>query len=323
MLGACAEHGGAIAPLSGAGQGYARSSKLDRYTAAHDSFAHDVSSTLKMFVANQASSVITVYKDASNGNVTPLYKIGGSNTGLNAPIAEGLDGTHLLYVLNSASITVFAANARGNTAPKYDIKGGLTQLSNPQGLAVDSAGTTYVTNYTGGNNYITVYPPGSNGDRNPSQTIYDGSSFFFIPAGIAVHGNLIYVADIGDNSINEYAASANGIVSPVAVITYLSSPSDVWVDAKGLIYVTNGDSVLVFAANANGPSTPLQNISGSQTLLNGPKGLTVHNSEIAVANSANNSVTVYPQNGNGNIAPLRQIVGANTGLNVPESVAVR
>jgi serine/threonine protein kinase, bacterial len=276
-----------------------------------------------MFVANRASNAITVYADSANGNVKPLFHISGSKTGLSSPSSVGFDSARQLYVLNAASFVVFPPTARGNVTPKFAVSGGLTQLSNPQGLAVDPTGKTYVTNSTGGSSYITAYAPGSNGDRAPVQTIYDGVSFFFIPAGIAVHGALLYVADPGDQTINEYSTSANGIVNPVAVITGLTAPNGVAIDAQGRIYVTDSDTVVVYAANANGHATPLQTIAGSMTLMSGAAGLTVHNSEIAVANGGNNSITIYPESGNGNIPPLRQLSGANTGLSTPQSVAVR
>ena len=227
-----------------------------------------------------------------------------------------------MYVLNASSFAVFAQHARGNVAPMFDVGGGLTQISNPQGLAVDGTGKTYVTNVGGGGSYITAYAPGSNGDRAPVQTIFDGQSSFFIPTAIAVHGNVLYVGDIGDQTINEYSASGNGIVNPIAVITNQNNPQGIAIDSHGRIYVTESDSVVVYAANANGPAIPLRTISGSQTMLNGVAGLTLHNAEIAVANAGSDSITVYPQNGNGNIPPLRQIAGPTTGLSNPQGLAV-
>jgi len=285
--------------------------------------AHATSANLKMYVANRSSDTVTVYADAASGDAAPLYHIRGGNTRLSAPTSLTFDGTGLMYVLSASSFAVFAQHARGNAAPMFDVGGGLTQISNPRGLAVDPTGKTYVTNYSGGGAYITAYAPGSNGDRAPVQTIIDGQSFLFVPAGIAVHGDLLYVADVGDQTINEYSASANGIVNPIAVITNLNDPQGVAIDAKGRIYVTDSDSVVVYAAKAHGPAIPIRKITGSQTMLDGVAGLTVHNSEIAVANSADNSVTVYPQNGNGDIPPLREIAGPTTGLNNPQGIAVR
>ena len=278
---------------------------------------------LKMYVANRSTNAVTVYADSASGDVKPLYRVRGGNTRLNVPMSLTFDGSGLMYVLSATSFAVFGQHARGNATPMFDVGGGLTQISNPQGLAVDPTGKVYITNYVSSGTYITAYAAGSNGDRAPVQTIFDDQSFLFIPTGIAVHGNVLYVADVGDQTINEYSASSNGIVSPIAVITGLDSPQGLAIDTKGRIYVTDSDSIVVYAANANGPATPIRKISGSQTLMNGVAGLTLHNSEIAVANAGNDSITVYPENGNGDIAPLRQIIGPTTGLSSPQGIAVR
>jgi hypothetical protein len=278
----------------------------------------------RIYAANRSSNAVTEYPLLANGNAHPSARISGSNTQLSAPQSLGLDAGAKLYVLNVSSIAVFAANARGNVKPKLAISGGLTQLSSPQGIAVDPTGKTYVTNQGGGGpGYITAYAAGATGDRAPVQVIMDGASPFFVPAGIALHGKLLYVADPGDQTINEYSSSANGIVNPVAIITGLGSPLGIAVDAKGLIYVTDGDSVVVYAANANGRATPLRTISGAATHLHGPNGLAVRNAVIVVANAASNSITVYPVAGNGNIPPLREIAGTHTNLNSPEDAGVR
>ena len=275
------------------------------------------------YVTDRATNTVDVFRHTATGDVAPVYRITGANTGLSSPTADAFDGAAQLYVLNASSFCVFAGGSRGNVTPKYEVSGGLTQLSNPVGLAVDSSGTTYVTNLgSGGQPYIGVYAPGSNGNRAPERTIYDAQNFFFIPAGIAVFGSTLYVADPGDQTVNEYPASSNGLVNPTAVITGLNTPEGVAVDSGGHIYVTDSDSVIVFAANANGSAKPIRKITGSNTLLNGPLGIEVGHKEIDVANSGGSSLLVYPQTGNGNIAPSRAIAGSTTGLVSPQSVAV-
>lgn len=280
--------------------------------------------TRLVYVANRSTNSITEYPLTAHGNVAPSARISGSKTQLSAPSSLGLDASGKLYVLNASSIAVFAANARGNVTPTLAISGGLTQLSSPQGIAVDPTGKTYVTNSGGGSlGYITVYAAGATGDRAPVQVIMDGASPLFIPAGIALHGTLLYVADPGDQTVNEYSSSANGTVNPVAVIAGLSSPSGIAVDAGGLIYVTDGDSVVVYAANAKGHVAPLRTISGTATRLHGPNGLAIRSPVIVVANAASNAVTAYPKAGNGNIAPLRDITGVRTQLRSPEDAGIR
>jgi len=106
------------------------------------------------------------------------------------------------------------------------------------------------------------------------------------------------------------------------MITGLNSPRGVAVDAKGRIYVTDSNRVIVYAANANGNATPLRTISGSSTQLDGAAGLSVRGTVIVVANSGNASITVYPTTGNGNIAPLREMSGALTRLVNPQDIDI-
>jgi len=285
---------------------------------------HDVPALagVKIYTVDETANAVFAFKLAATGNVAPSSKIKGSNTGISAPIGDDNDSSGQLYVLEGSSFEVFAAGVHGNIAPKYVVSGALTQLDNPQGIAVDPTGITYVTNSTGGNSYISVYAAGSNGDRAPTATIYDGQNFFFIPAGIAQFNGTLYVADPGDQSVNEYPANGNGLVNPTAMITGLNSPRGVAVDTKGRIYVTDSNRVIVYAANANGNATPLATISGSATQLNGAAGLSVHGTVIVVANSSGPSITVYPTSGNGNIAPLREISGALTGLVNPQDIDI-
>ncbi|HEY7993852.1 MAG TPA: hypothetical protein VID24_06575 [Candidatus Eremiobacteraceae bacterium] len=298
------------------------SSTLAEHTAAPARNVVPALSGVKIYTADESANAVFAYKLTANGDIKPSTKIKGTNTGLAAPIGVDNDGSGQSYVLEQSSFAVFAAGARGNVAPRFLVSGALTQLDNAQGIAVDPTGITYVTNSTGGNSYITVYAAGSNGNRGAIATIFDGQNFFFIPAGIALFNGTLYVADPGDQSLNEYPANSNGIVNPTAMITGLGTPRGVAVDTKGRIYVTDGNSVIVYAANANGNATPLATISGSATLLNGPGGLSVHGAVVVVANSGNASITVYPVNGSGNIAPLRLISGALTGLVNPQDVDV-
>jgi len=279
----------------------------------------------RIYAVNESDSVVTAYKVLANGDVAPSAHIGGGNTGLSSPFNDAFDASSQLYVLQQTNYVVFAAGAHGNATPKWNVGGAFTQISNPQGIAVDPTGIVYITDATGGPSYITVYAAGSNGNRAPQQTIYDGQDFFFIPSGIAVFNGTLYVADQGDVSINEYLASSNGIVNPAAVIegssTGLNTPRGVAVDSRGRIYVTDNDRVLVFAASANGNVAPIRTIAGSNTQLNGAVGLTIHSTGIFVANSGG-AITVYPLSGNGNIAPVRVISGSLTQLDNPQDVAI-
>lgn len=292
-------------------------------SARHSTEVSPDLSGVKIYSVDNTSLAVLAFGLSANGDVKPSFKLAGSNTGLTGPIGDDNDSSGQLYVLQQSNFEVFGAGAKGNLPPRFVVSGALTQLDNPQGIAVDASGTTYVTNSSGGGSYISVYAPGSNGDRAPVATIFDGEDFFFIPAGIAQFNGTLYVADQGDQSINEYPASSIGTVNPTAVITGLSTPRGVAVDSKGHIYVTDSNRILVYAANANGAARPLRTIAGSSTQLAGAAGLAVHGSVIVVANSGPPaSITVYPTSGNGNIAPLREIDGSLTLLAQPEDIDI-
>ncbi|HMA29924.1 MAG TPA: hypothetical protein VKS23_08670, partial [Thermoanaerobaculia bacterium] len=75
--------------------------------------------------------------------------------------------------------------------------------------------------------------------------------------------------------------------------------------AQDELFVTSGNSIMVYARTANGNVAPLRTIAGAATGLNAPDGLAVDtvNNELVVANQGN-SVTVYARTANGNVAPL-------------------
>jgi DNA-binding beta-propeller fold protein YncE len=80
--------------------------------------------------------------------------------------------------------------------------------------------------------------------------------------------------------------------------------------------------VTVYAKNANGNAAPIQTISGSNTGLNQPFGISVKGTAMYVTNESANTVTVYSASANGNVAPTRTIGGSNTGLNGPAGITL-
>jgi 6-phosphogluconolactonase (cycloisomerase 2 family) len=247
-------------------------------------------------------------------------------TGLSLPSYIAVDPSHHLFVTNvtANSVTEYASSATGDAIPIATIQGGVTQLSFPQGIALDASGRIYVANGAS-TPYITVYRAGANGNVSPRQTIYDATGFLSV-AGLAVHGTTIYVSNTDFNfntQVSEYLTSANGIVTASAQIGGLSAPLGVAVEGNGKIVVVDGGTVKVFAANANGFPTPLQTISGSNTLLNGPAGVAVGSSGIFVADSSTPAVTSYGIRANGDSAPVRDLAGSMTMLAAPIGVAIK
>ena len=142
-------------------------------------------------------------------------------------------------------------------------------------------------------------------------------------------GQTIYVANSGNNSITEYAATASGNVSPTRTIsgsnTGLRAPDGLAVGSSGTIYVASSgsNSITEYAVTASGNVSPTRTISGSNTGLRAPDGLAVGSSgTIYVANFGGASITEYASGVSGNVAPVRTISGANTTLSSPWGVGV-
>jgi len=91
-----------------------------------------------IYVVNTHPSV-TAYPSTANGNVAPIQKIAGPNTGMakNSPYGVALDATGNIYVVNhTGSVTVYAAGAHGSVAPIRTISGSNTGLASPAGIAI-------------------------------------------------------------------------------------------------------------------------------------------------------------------------------------------
>lgn len=294
---------------------------LQEYSSSSSNLAKHV-----LYVANSSANSITEYRRSASGDVAPIATISGKATGLSFPSYITVDPSGHLFVANATanSITEYASSAKGHAKPIATIQGGVTQLSFPQGIALDASGRIYVANGASAP-YITVYRAGANGGVAPSQTIYDSTGFLSV-AGLAVHGSTIYVSNTDFNfntQVSEYPTSANGIVTASATIGGLTAPLGVTVEGNGKIVVADGSAVKVFAANANGFPTPLQTISGSRTLLNGPAGVAVGSAGIFVADGGTPAVTSYGVLANGDAAPLRDLTGSMTMLAAPVGVAIK
>jgi hypothetical protein len=210
-----------------------------------------------------------------------------------APAASSCTTMVCIYVTNvtANSVTVYAKGANGDVPPIQAIAGSHTALHVPQGIALDAARNIYVVNHTGLGS-VTVYPAGANGDVAPTQTISGSKTGMNGPEGIAL-----------DSSLNIYVANSFG-------------------GASGL------GSVTVYPAGANGNVAPIRTISGSNTGLNFPEGITldaslnVYVTTFVGGPSGLGNVSVYAAGANGNVAPVRTITGSNTRLHGPVGIAL-
>ncbi len=242
---------------------------------------------LHLYVANLGNSSATVTALTANGNVPPIINLVGANTQISQDYGIAVDATKNIYVsdLRNPVLTVYAPGATGNVAPIRSITGANTGLQGPLGLAIDAAGDLICSNF--GAETVTVYAPGANGNATPIRTISGANTALGNPYGIAL-------------------------------------------DAAGKLYVVDNlsqfggvDEVTVYAAGANGNVAPLQNITGSNTGMNGAVYVAVDAADkIYVTSVTAAAVTVYAAGATGNVAPIATISGANTGLVAPTGIAI-
>ncbi|MFZ0660131.1 MAG: SBBP repeat-containing protein [Candidatus Binataceae bacterium] len=307
-----------------------------------------------LFVANSSftaysSPPVTAYPLSSNGNVSPLPSATPTpETGLGGPVSIARDRSGNLYVANQDidSVTIYPAGASGNVAPTATIAGANTGLINPTGIALDSNSNIYVANAAsleGGPDSVTVFAVGSNGNVTPTATITGTATGLAYPTAITLDpsGN-IYVANSGSqiggvDSITVYPAGSNGNVQPSATIsggsTGLLVPWGIALDSVDNIYVANDgstvgalDSVTVYPAGSNGNVTPSTTITGANTGLDSPGGITVDSgANIYVTNDGGlyggvDSIAIYAPGSNGNATPSNDLFAL--GLLDPSGIVV-
>jgi hypothetical protein len=191
------------------------------------------------------------------GNAT----IGGCDTFLLGPVADAYDSTGFLFVVNEAGVA------------------------------------------SGGPGFVTVYAPGASGDEFPFAVIglpsTDTEGAFVDPSGIAIASDsdffddVMFVNDVGDNSIKIFAPFTDGC----------ESPPDFFCQG-----------------------TELGVIQGGSTKLNRPEGIAlgVDSGALYVVNNNTSTLTMFTDftDGGGDMAPTLTITGRTSKLNFPVGVAL-
>ena len=182
-----------------------------------------------------------------------------------------------------------------------------TFLLGPVSDAYDSTGFLFVVNEagvaSGGPGFVTVYTPGAFGDAFPFAVIgLPGTTTggaFVDPSGIAVASDsdffddVIFVNDVGDNSIKIFAPFTNGCEAPPDFFC---------------------------------TGTQLGEIQGGSTKLKRPEGIAlgVDSGALYVVNNNTSTLTMFTDftDGGGDIAPTLTITGRTSKLNFPVGVAL-
>lgn len=207
---------------------------------------------------------------------------------------------------NPPGTSICPAPAVGNAT----IGGCDTFLLGPIGLAFDQFGFLFAVNEagvaSGGPGFVTVYTPGAFGDSFPFAIIGlvppTPIGTFVNPAKVTVlspdldfFDDIIFVTDVGDNSIKIFQPFTNGCES---------------------------------APNFFCAGTELGVIHGGSTKLKRPEGLAVNADDDAlyVVNNLSNTLEMFTDiesdEGGGDIPPTLIVKGRNTKLNFPVDVAL-
>ncbi len=110
---------------------------------------------------------LTAYGVGAQGDVAPVFKLFSRGWGL------AVDAQGYIYMTTTGNnFVVFAPHAHGKAVPVREVSGPHTGLNGSTGIAVDNDGNVYIGD-TGdepsGPFFVTVYPPGANGDVAPIQ----------------------------------------------------------------------------------------------------------------------------------------------------------
>ena len=310
----------------------------------------------EVFVSNYYGGSIHVFARTANGDVSRTRTI---RTGLSLPHDVAIDLLHAeLFAPNNhptgqnPAINAYDLDAGSpgvGDAPKRTISGAATLLNRPAGLVVDSVHQElYVANDVDVNAAILVFPLSANGNVAPSRILQGPLTTLMGPIGLALdlaHNELIVVSYKVDDggSITTFARTAQGNTAPIRTIqgplTGFNRPQAVVLDLiHNELIVANSffdntlsrGALLVFSRAATGNVASVRQITGSNTGLCNPIGMTLDrmHDELFVTNAAANpacqpSLVVFARSASGNAVPLRAIgPGENCDLNNPEGVAV-
>ena len=336
---------------------------------------------------------VTIYAAGGSGDAMPIATISSSFTGIIGASSIAVDHSGKIYVANQfgghGSIGIFPAGSYAAGSPEATIAGDNTGIDNPFAIALDFDDNLSVLN---GDFSITQYRAGRTDNATPTATINVDSSGKSSPTGIAAGLNgTLYVANQGEvncsrrscdqlnpDSVDIYRAGGLRNGKPTTVIagpaTNLAAPSAIAVDRSGDIYVTNQGalkctgppgcrfcypngpgSVTVYAPGSSDAAKPIAVISGGNTGLGFPYGITLDSDRnIYVLNSTGEGfigtcrfgdgreattdssnrqgasgpiptdgpILIFAAGSNGNVAPIATIGGPFTGLSSPIGIAI-
>jgi sugar lactone lactonase YvrE len=283
--------------------------------------------TGNIYVADKANNRIQKFPAGSTSSTNGTTVAGGNGEGsganqLSRPNCIFVDNTGNIYVSDYGNVRVqkfpvgSTSSTNGTTVAGGNGQGSAAnQFASVYGLFVDTAGNIYVADDN--NNRIQKFPAGSTSATNGITVAgWNGGSIganqLFEPYGIYFDrsGNL-YVADYGNFRVQKFPVGSTSATNGVTVAggngygtaaNQLSTPTSVYVDSAGNLYVTDNGRVQKFAAGSTSSTNGVTVAGGFSTgtamdQLGGiPIGVYVDaQGDIYVGDQANNRIQKWSQ----------------------------
>jgi hypothetical protein len=223
-------------------------------------------------------------------------------------LASGCNGLNAVRPLTHAGTSSLADTARGQT------------LANKQILVV-SVGPPAT---------LLTFPADANGTPTPIRTIAGPNTglVFAWHAAFLDDGRLWVVNQNKPERFSNaraFSSTAIGNAHPAEIVRCLANMDGgtIGLDAQGFIYVAGvNDNVYVYPPGTRRCVSPVRDITGPHTLLNGPFISVDSTGKVYSANFFSNSVTSYAAGSTGDVSPSQDITGEATGLVNPGAVSV-
>jgi NHL repeat len=245
-----------------------------------------------LWVDNFINASVEKFTSGSTGDVAPAATIIGPDTKLVNPLGVAVLRNGDIWVVDfgNTTLTEYAATASGDAAPIRTISGSKTRLSEVIGIAASPDGKDiWVTdaNTTAGSAAVVEFSATATGNVKPLAFIAGSKTALDYPYGVTVgiaDDPTVTNSDAAtrDFSVQSYPAGANGNVKPTRVIagttSGLDQPTLIGMDAVGNVWVPNFDTFTVtrFSASQHGDAKPALNITGPDTAVSNPQGVTVY-----------------------------------------------
>ena len=209
---------------------------------------------------------VTFYAAPFSTASVPTYAL---TNGISRPGAMALDSLGDLFVGNPASNQVreYTTPVGSGSTPFATVA---SNVSNPAAMALDASGNLFVANF--GNASVTVYaPPYATMKVKLASAVANVNGLALDSAGNVFVANCNVGCGNGANpdAVTEYVAPLTNISTPATtIVTGVSRPNAIVMDAAGTLYVANNNSTITVYSASSYTGVPVTlNLSGSASQL--------------------------------------------------------